>query len=163
MTVLAVRLRLMRWDTSGSPDGECSPEVQAQDFAGKVATVSVRLMVRNGAAASPLQLTLSAQPHWIRPVNGKLVPVTFAGTVSGAESGLTMVWFKIRDEYGRVQPTGAAPVRDGRFHITVHLEARRHGEDRDGRHYTITANATDGAGNHITAAADAIVPHDRGK
>ena len=61
-----------------------------------------------------------------------------------------------------VAPTGTAPVTNGRFQITVRLEARRYGQDRDGREYVMRVQATDPAGNHTTARAHAIVSHDRG-
>jgi hypothetical protein len=90
------------------------------------------------------------------------VPVTFTGTVSDSVASIATVSFRTTDEYGRVQPTGMAPVTNGRFHITVRLEARRDGQDRDGREYVMTVQATDPAGNHTTARANAIVSHDRG-
>ena len=61
---------------------------------------------RTGEIVTPPQLTLSAQPSRLWPVNSGLVPVTFTGTVSDAGSRIATVSFQTRDEYERVQPTG---------------------------------------------------------
>ena len=157
----SARAVLIQWDTTASPDGECSLKVEAIDLAGNVAIVRRSVVVQNRRDCTPPQLTLSPQPSRLWPVNSGLVPVTFTGTVSDAGSRITTVSFQTRDEYERVQPTGTAPVSDnGRFHITVLLEAGRQGGDRDGRRYVITVSASDSAGNHTTATGNAIVSHD---
>jgi hypothetical protein len=151
----------IEWNTTTSPDGECAVEIRAYDLAGNVASTRRLVIIQNRKDVTAPQLTLSAQPSRIGPANGKLVPVTFTGTVSDSVASIATVSFRTTDEYGRVQPTGMAPVTNGRFHITVRLEARRDGQDRDGREYVMTVQATDPAGNHTTARANAIVSHDR--
>ncbi|NVN98754.1 MAG: hypothetical protein HXX17_05465, partial [Geobacteraceae bacterium] len=61
------------------------------------------------------------------------------------------------DEYGKYNMQGL------KFGDTVMLEAWRDGNDMDGRIYTITAVATDLAGNKTTKSATVIVPHDMRK
>lgn len=90
------------------------------------------------------------------------MPVTFTGTVSDIVASIATVSFRTTDEYGRVQPTGTVPVTNGRFQITIRVEALRYGRDRDGREYVMMVQATDPAGNHTTTRANAIVSHDRG-
>ena len=71
-----------------------------------------------------------------------------------AGSGIVSVVTIVTDEYGVYNMTGLA------FGSTVQLEAWREGTDRDGRQYTITAVATDKAGNASTATTTVMVPHD---
>lgn len=150
------------WNTATSPDGPCSVEVEGRDLAGNVASARVSVTVQNKRDVTPPQLTLSARAGRIWSRNGKLVPVTFTGTVSDTDSSITTVSFKTGDEYGRVQPKGTAAVTNGRFEITVYLEASRRGADGDGRRYVMRVSASDGAGNGTSATASAIVPHDSG-
>jgi probable HAF family extracellular repeat protein len=109
----------------------------------------------------PLITVTPAGEGTIWPPNGRLVPVTFAGTVTDEESGVATVLFRVEDEYRRVEPAGPIQLSGGRFALTVHLEASRRGSDRDGRRYVVHVTATDLAGNVGSAAAVAIVPHDR--
>ena len=46
------------------------------------------------------------------------------------------------------------------FQSQIQLEALREGHDLDGRIYTISITATDGAGNSATAETTVTVPHD---
>jgi hypothetical protein len=82
--------------------------------------------------------------------------VTFSGTATGAIDRLT---FDVTDEYGRIQPSGSASFSNGRFSITIPLEASRRGDDPDGRRYTVRVTAWSG-GQQVSATAVAIVPHD---
>ena len=87
--------------------------------------------------------------------------VTFSGNVSDNESEIASVSYRILDEYGSVQPSGVAAVTNGRFQITVSLEARHRGQDTDVRQYAMIATATDVAGNTAMATTDVVAPHDR--
>ena len=100
-------------------------------------------------------ISISANPSLLWSPNGKMVPVTIAGEAS---DGLSDVWeteFVVTDEYGEVQPQIHA------FGDVIQLEARRSGDDTDGRTYTITATTTDQAGNTATASTTVLVPHSR--
>lgn len=113
---------------------------------------------------TPPQIDTTASPTSLWPPNGKLVPVTVSGTMTDDGSGVdpATASFSVLDEYGAVQPAGPITVAaDGSFSFTVRLEARRAGGDRDGRHYTITVQAADTAGNVGTTQLDVVVPHDQ--
>ncbi|MND07653.1 hypothetical protein D3C83_297820 [compost metagenome] len=63
-----------------------------------------------------------------------------------------------------MQPGGTVTVNaDGTFSVTVSLEARRNGTDRDGRRYELVVTAVDNEGNTATASATTVVSHDRRK
>jgi subtilisin family serine protease len=149
------------WDSTRSPEGDCSLDVQAVDVAGNVAKTRITVLVTNTADETPPQIQVTADRARIRPPNGALVPVTFTGSVSDNESVITGVSFTTVDEYGKVQPSGVAAVQGGQFQVTLPLEARRRGNDTDGRRYVVNVTATDLAGNTATAAAEVRVGHDR--
>ena len=124
---------------------------------------------------APPAVTAQAIDPVIWPPNGRLAPVTVVGTVaddpSGAIGHITGMTVQVVDEYtgaGPVVPvnvsqiTPIAGTTDYSYAITLPLEARRLGQDRDGRQYTIIVRATDDAGNTGEATAAAVVPHDRG-
>lgn len=107
------------------------------------------------ADKTPPQLTLSATPNYIWQRDGKMVDVTIVGWSADSLSGVASVEFSVADEYGLVQPI----ITD--FNTTIALEATREGGDKDGRHYTITAIATDRAGNKSTASTVVTVVNDK--
>lgn len=90
------------------------------------------------------------------PPNRKMVDVRVNGVPVDTLSGIASVVVVVADEYGVY--SGTVPGAGE----TARLEAWRDGDDMDGRHYTITATATDNAGNSTTTFTEAIVPHDMG-
>jgi hypothetical protein len=118
---------------------------------------------------TPPAITVAANPATLWPPNGKLVSVTVSGTITDNRAGdsgvdASSVAYTVMDEYGRIQPHGSVTLgTDGRYTITVALEASRKGNDQDGRHYTITVNAKDKTGNLGGASTIVTVPHDQGK
>jgi hypothetical protein len=115
---------------------------------------------------TPPVITISATPALLRPPNGKLVPVTVSGTMSDAGAGVdaNSASYRVQDEYGRVQPSGAIVVgAGGSYSFTVMLEASRRGNDRDGRHYSVTVSVKDNAGNTSSNQRIVSVPHDQGR
>jgi hypothetical protein len=60
-------------------------------------------------------------------------------------------------------PTVIWPPHGQTVNVTLHGEARREGDDLDGRLYRVTATLTDAAGHTATATADIVVPHDLGQ
>jgi len=72
------------------------------------------------------------------------------------------VAYAVKDEYGKVQPTGAITLgAGGNYSFTVFLQASRLGNDLDGRRYTIAVGAKDNAGNAASKSVAVIVPHDK--
>lgn len=105
-----------------------------------------------------------ATPSRIWPPNGKAVTVRLNASGADAISGLSQVSYIVTDEYG--MPLSIAPRTlsgaSSNWTESLVVEARRHGNDHDGRLYRVVATLTDVAGNTSTATADIIVPHDQG-
>jgi hypothetical protein len=117
-----------------------------------------------GTDTLPPAITITATPDTLWPPNGKLVPVTIAGTITDTGSGVDLdtPTYMVIDEYGQVQPKGSVTLKpDGRYAFTIQLQASRNGNDRDGRQYTIVVSAQDEAGNMGSATTHVIVPHDQ--
>lgn len=104
---------------------------------------------------TPPAINLTTNLNILWPPNHEMVDVTVSGDASDNISDVAAVIFTVTDEYGRVQPTL------GGFNASIPLEAWRDGTDKDGRSYTITAVATDAAGNKTTASTVILVPHDQ--
>jgi hypothetical protein len=110
------------------------------------------------------RVTVGATPTTLWPSNGRLVPVTVTGRATDNLSGVSAVAFHVVDEYGRVQPSGMRAVQsDGTYSFTVRLQARRAGQDKDGRQYTIDVATRDLAGNVTMRSFVVTVPHDMGQ
>lgn len=106
------------------------------------------------ADTTPPVLSLSALLGILWPPNKKYVPVTVDGLAED-DAELASVEITVSDEYGEM----LGMLVPG-FGSTVWLEAWREGDDRDGRVYTITAVATDAAGNRSEVSVPVVVPHD---
>jgi hypothetical protein len=114
---------------------------------------------------TPPTISITATPQTLWPPNGKLVPVLVSGTITDTDSGVDLktVAYAVTDEYGLIQPSRAVAVAaDGSYTFTIHLQASRNGNDRDGREYIITVYAEDNAGNTGSKDTKVIVPHDQG-
>jgi Alpha amylase, catalytic domain/Neopullulanase-like, C-terminal domain len=149
--------------TQISGQGTNTASLRALDNAGNISSL-VNLAVN--IDLTPPSVSVSANPSSLWPPNGKMVPVTVSGIIADALSGVdsSTAAFAVVDEYGSVQPSGQVSLgAGGSYSFTVLLQASRNGNDKDGRHYTITVSAKDFAGNLGSAAATVIVPHDQGK
>jgi hypothetical protein len=116
----------------------------------------------------PPAVTMAVSPTTLWPPNGKLVSVQVSGTITDEADGsgvnASSAAFVVLDEYGEIQPHGSLTLgTEGQYAFTVALKASRKGNDRDGRHYTITVSATDQAGNLGGASTRVTVPHDQGQ
>jgi hypothetical protein len=141
-------------------DGSHTILYHSQDPAGNAETPHSFMV--NVDLTTPV-VTASASPTTLWPPNHKLVGVTVTGTVTDASGGVPgMVHYQVLDEYGRVQPSGNAPVVGGNYSFGVNLQASRTGQDKDGRLYTIVVTAVDEAGNTGSARTFVVVPHDQG-
>lgn len=103
-------------------------------------------------------VNISVNPSLIWPANHKqlMVEVLVTGSADDGLSGLNSVQLSVKDEYGQVEP-----VIGPYLQRQIQLEARRDGNDLDGRVYTISITATDHAGNSATGETAVTVPHDR--
>jgi hypothetical protein len=138
---------------SGLTQGENRVNAETIDLAGNM-TIATALILYVPKAP---EVSVSATPQQLWPPDKKLVPVSITGSVVGFGSDIKDVSVSLADEYGKFNLQGL------KFGDTVMLEAWREGTDMDGRVYTITAVATDGAGNRTTRSATVVVPHDMGK
>jgi uncharacterized repeat protein (TIGR01451 family) len=112
---------------------------------------------------SPPIITIGAKPSVLWPANGKMVTVTGSGQISDAGSGVDLsgASFSVTDDYGEIQPQGTVIVgARGTYSFALELKAKRKGNDKKGRHYTICVRASDRAGNTGSATAVVTVPHD---
>jgi hypothetical protein len=92
-----------------------------------------------------------------------MVNVTVSGMMADSLSGVNpaTALFAVTDAYGLVQPAGLVNLAsNGAYSFTISLEARRNGQDMNGRLYTIMVGARDNAGNANLATTAVIVPHD---
>jgi hypothetical protein len=95
------------------------------------------------------------------PPNHKMVTVA---TVSASDGVSGIASFSVSAASSEAPPLGQTDVSvtgSGTAPRSVALRAERDGNG-PGRTYTITANATDPAGNSASAAATCVVPRDRG-
>ncbi len=131
------------------------------DRAGNVETAG-STTVKIDKSAPSIQMT--ATPSRIWPPNGKPVTVIVNASGSDAISGLSQVSYTVTDEYGMPLSIATRTLSGTASNWTENLvvEARRRGDDHDGRLYRVVATLTDVAGNTSTATADIIVPHDQG-
>jgi hypothetical protein len=106
------------------------------------------------AGGPVVQLRLSRWFLW--PCNGKKLPVKVLGSATDSGSGLASLQFEVKDEYGEVQP----PLTE--FGQVIVLKAAVKPRDRDGRVYSVTATATDNAGQKQTATQYVLVPKNLG-
>jgi hypothetical protein len=156
---------------AGSPP---APTILSAEGAGQSVSGTCTDVAGNSATSTvsginidkiPPVVTASANPAMLWPPNGNMVAVTISGTMADGLSGVnrSSASFAVNDSYGLVQPNGPVSVTaNGRYSFTVSLEARRNGQDTNGRFYTITVNAQDNAGNAGSATTIVVVPHDQG-
>lgn len=152
-------------------DGTYNLQYFSEDPAGNVeATHTLIIKIDQ----TPPVVSVSPTPTTLWPPNGKLVTVTVSGLASDKLSGVNPVLrYRVDDEYRIVQPSGtttltpvttqSGAILSGSYSFTIMLQARRAGQDHDGRHYAIFVTAADLAGNSSTASAQVIVPHDQGQ
>jgi VCBS repeat-containing protein len=142
--------------------GETVVTVTATDEAGNSSSATFRVMVRDTTA--PV-ITATVTPSTLWPPNGKAVTVQVSGRITDLGSGVdpASATFTTVDSYGQVQPHGTFGVdSNGNFSFSLQLEARRNGQDKAGRTYSITIRVKDKAGNLGTLTLSVLVPHDQG-
>lgn len=108
-------------------------------------------------------LNLTANPNRIFPPNGQSVTVTLSGVGSDMCSGLASISYVVTDEYGTSLsiPTRTLNGSSASWTDSLIVQARRRGNDSDGRLYRVTATITDVAGNTSTSTTDIVISHDQ--
>ncbi len=115
------------------------------------------------ADTTPPTLSVSLTPATLWPPNGKPVPVTAAITVKDDYDPNPEIKL---ESITASEPLLAGDIADAQFGSDDRrftLKARRAGENKSGRVYTVTYSATDASGNKATATAEVTVPHEQGK
>jgi hypothetical protein len=110
-------------------------------------------------------ITESVTPRTLWPPNGRTVDVRVSGNVSVTDSAahVTEVRYDVQDSQGAIEPSGPVMLdANGHYSFVVALEARRSGQDFNGRTYTISITSSDNLGDTNTQSTTVIVPHDRG-
>lgn len=102
---------------------------------------------------TPPEVEINANPTMLWPPNGKMISVKIEGFAS--DENLLNKTFTFYDEYERLNPSGID------FGQTILLEAKRNGNDLDGRKYSISVEAKDKAGNTSNSIVEIVVPHDQ--
>ncbi len=87
--------------------------------------------------------------------------MTAADALSGLAPGTFQVTGASNEPSSGLEDPEIVITPNGSGGFTVQLQAERSGSGR-GRVYTLSATATDNAGNVATATATCIVPHDQG-
>jgi hypothetical protein len=154
--------------TNGSVDtgtpGNYVVTYTAVDAAGNT-TVATRTVDVVDTTDPSVSVTVGTGSLW--PPNHKMVPVVL--TVSASDVGDTNLEVTVEvtsnepvDGTGRRDASPDWEVTDnGDGTFALSLRAERDGRG-SGRIYTITATATDDAGNSVSSSAEVTVPHDRG-
>ena len=97
----------------------------------------------------------------ISPPSHAMVQVAVVGAADGLSGVSTLEVAAESSEPQNPNDPDVVVTPDGNGGYTVALRAERRGNGH-GRTYTITAAATDNAGNTQTATATCLVPHDQG-
>lgn len=112
---------------------------------------------------TPPELAVSPNTAVLWPPNRAMIPINVsvsAADNSGAVS-VTLVSITCNDACDpALDVSGAEYGTDDR---SFQLRAERRGASKEGRTYTITYSAEDGAGNKTRATTTVTVPHDQGK
>jgi len=112
---------------------------------------------------TPPVLTVTTSPNTIWSPNNKLVPVTV--TVNAKDDYDPQPEIKLESITAN-EPLAATDIVDAKVGTDdrqFSLIAKRDGNNKAGRIYTITYSATDASGNKSTASTTVTVPHDQGK
>jgi hypothetical protein len=110
----------------------------------------------------PPVVTISTDTTTLWPPNGKMMPVTVSGTITGSGVDASTAAYAVIDTNGQVQPSGSITLGSGgSYSFTIFLEASRTGSDNNDRQYTITVSAKNKASKLGSASTVVTVPHDQ--
>jgi hypothetical protein len=125
--------------------------------------VYIRLTVPSGCDLPPSFDVAEFGPETIWPPDHKMSEVVLSGRVEMQDDcDLREAGYSLDDEYGVYTAMGSFSIGpDGSFTAHVPVEAWRNGNDKDGRHYTITLFAENQAGLGSSPPYHVVVPHDQ--
>lgn len=122
----------------------------------------IDVTVPSQCSGIPVVTVDSLQPLIIWPPDHSMTQVVVTGTVQ-MPAGCTIAeaGYSIEDEYRVLSGIGRIGIdTDGNFTVALPVEAMRHGQDKDGRHYAITVYARNEAGSGSSVTRTVVVPHD---
>lgn len=138
-----------------------SKAMSSHGYADAGTGVLVELIVPSACNGVPSFTINSFGPDYLWPPNHSMVEVTVTGqAVLPQGCNILSAGYSIDDEYGIYTGMGSLTIdQNGYFVKSIPVEAWRTGQDKDGRHYTITLFAEDeaGVGTHVLHV---LVPHD---
>jgi len=140
-----------------SPAGPYSPgttmvTLTVTDNHGASSQCSGTVTVSNSTSMTVASLTASPNVLW--PPNDRMVSVK----VTASASSCSAVKCKIVSVTSNEPAAGDSTITGD---LTVNLRARRSGDGKSGRVYTIAVQCTDAAGNTTTKTVTVTVPHDQ--
>ncbi len=152
----------------GTPTGVYSAYMRARamashDIAQAGNGIRIDVTVPSQCSGIPVVLVDSVLPEVVWPPDHSMTQVVVSGTVQ-MPNGCTLAeaGYAIDDEYLLLSGIGKIQVAaSGSFTATLPVEAMRHGQDKDGRHYSITVYAKNEAGAGSSLTQTVVVPHDR--
>jgi hypothetical protein len=137
--------------------------MKSHQYADPGAGIYIEVEVPSICSGEPEVIVTSLSPSVLWPPNHSMVEVSASGIVL-VPSGCTLyeLGYSVVDEYGEYSGIGAVELdaSSSTFTTTIPVEASRTGQDKDGRHYTITIFATDDLGVSESEPLDVVVPHD---
>lgn len=127
--------------------------------------IRIDVTVPSQCSGIPLVTVDSVLPAVVWPPDHSMTQVVLSGTVQMPEGcTLAEAGYAIDDEYGVFSNVGKIQVAaSGSFSAALPVEAMRHGQDKDGRHYSITVYAKNQSGTGSSLTQTVVVPHDRSK
>lgn len=133
------------------------------DGQGGSASDTVRITVEDQTPPTIVSITPSPSVLW--PPNHKMIPIVLSADVvdncsSGEDLTVTIAGVTSNEPENGKGDGNHAPDWKITSGLTLELRAERAGPG-DGRVYTITVEARDGAGNTSSATAEVTVPHDQ--
>ena len=125
--------------------------------------IRIDVTVPSQCSGIPIVSVESVLPTAVWPPDHSMTQVAVSGTVQMPDGcTLAEAGYAIDDEYGLLSGVGTIQVTSsGRFSAALPVEAMRHGQDKDGRHYSITVYAKSEAGIGSSITETVVVPHDR--
>ena len=152
----------------GTPAGVYAANIQSRamashDIAQPGNGIRIEVTVPSQCSGVPIVAVNSVLPQVVWPPDHSMSQVVLAGTVQMPdECTMAEAGYAIDDEYGLLSGIGSIQVAaSGSFTVTLPVEAMRHGQDKDGRHYSITVYAKNEAGAGSSLTQTIVVPHDR--
>lgn len=139
-----------------------SRAMAAHDVAQPGNGIRIDVTVPSQCSGIPVVTIDSLQPLIIWPPDHSMTQVVVTGTVQ-MPAGCTVAeaGYAIEDEYRMISGIGKIRIdTGGKFTVALPVEAMRHGQDKDGRHYAITVYARNEAGSGSSITRTVVVPHD---